>query len=98
MLRIDIGGAIDGTRVLRLGGKVVGQWVSELRRCCDEIFRLPGEHLVLDLGDVTFIDASGIALLRELTERGVALTNCSPIAAEQLRASVETTWNRFRNA
>jgi predicted nuclease with RNAse H fold len=93
MLRIDNDGARGGARVLRLDGKVIGRWVGELRRCCEEVLLVPGQHLALDLRGVTFIDANGVALFRELTERGVALTNCSPFAAEQLRSSVEMPSN-----
>jgi anti-anti-sigma regulatory factor len=78
---------------LRLDGKVIGRWVEELRRSCDEVLCVPGRHLTIDLTDVTFIDTDGIALFRELSERGVALTNCSPFAAEQLRTSDETPSN-----
>ena len=93
MLRIDSNGPAGGWEVLRLDGKVVAKWVDELRRSCDEILRVPGQRLTLDLRDVTFIDANGIALFCELRERGVALTNCSPFAAEQLRTSDEPPSN-----
>lgn len=79
----------EGEVFLRLDGKVVGQWVEELRRSCDEILRDPGSRLVLELMDVTFVDADGIGLLRELSERQVVLRNCSPFVVEQLRPSDE---------
>ena len=46
----------------------------------------PLDHIDLDLADILFIDSSGVALLRQLTTRQVALTNCSPFTAQQLRS------------
>jgi anti-anti-sigma regulatory factor len=43
------------------------------------------EHLVIDLAGVSFLDADGIALFRELAARRVLFTNCSSFVAEQLR-------------
>jgi anti-anti-sigma regulatory factor len=72
---------------LRLEGKVSGPWVEELRRACDEILGSLAHRnwLVLDLADVSFIGADGLALFRELMARRVVVTNCSPFVAEQLK-------------
>ena len=75
----------DGADVLRLEGDVVGRWVKELGRTCEERLASQGRRLVLDLKDVTFIDVDGIELFRELSARHVELTNCSLFVAEQLR-------------
>jgi anti-anti-sigma regulatory factor len=71
--------------VLRLEGQVVGRWVEELRRVCDETMGANGHLLVLDLADVLFIDVDGIALFRELAARHVSLTNSSLFVTEQLK-------------
>jgi anti-anti-sigma regulatory factor len=42
--------------------------------------------LILDLTDVSFADAAGITLLRELSIRWVTLFNPSSLVAEQLKA------------
>ncbi len=70
--------------VLRLEGRVVGPWVEELRRSCEGALTnsIP---VVLDLANVSFIDRTGVALLRGLGGRGVALINCSGFLAAQLR-------------
>jgi ABC-type transporter Mla MlaB component len=39
----------------------------------------------LDLAGVTFVDAAGVALFRELVAEGALVTSCSPFIAEQLR-------------
>jgi hypothetical protein len=44
-----------------------------------------GNWLVLDLANVSFIDAAGVMLFRELTAGRVLVTNCSPFVAEQLK-------------
>ena len=89
MLRISRVATADGKEVLlRLEGQVTGPWVEELRRVCDEAAGDNGHRahrLVLDLGDVLFVDANGVALFRGLTARRVVLTHCSPFVAEQLK-------------
>lgn len=76
---------VNGTVTLKLEGRVVGRWVSVLRDYCEDLLARQAQ-VDLDLGDILFIDADGIALLRTLTARQVALTNCSPFTAEQLRS------------
>jgi anti-anti-sigma regulatory factor len=70
---------------LKLEGQVRGRWVDELRRACCEALAAGGQHLTLDLADVSFIDTAGLALFEELADREVALANCSLFAAEQLK-------------
>jgi hypothetical protein len=72
----------------KLEGQVIGQWVDELRRVCEEALAGNGgvgHRLVLDLDGLSFLDAAGIALFRELAARNVSLTNCSVFIAEQLK-------------
>jgi anti-anti-sigma regulatory factor len=74
--------------VLRLEGQVRGPWVDELRRACDQILGTNGhrrDRLVLDLAEVSYIDAEGVTLFRELAARRILVTNCSPFVAEQLK-------------
>jgi anti-anti-sigma regulatory factor len=87
MLRISQAVTSDEKAVLlRLEGQVSGRWVEELRRACGEYQgNVHQSELSLDLAEVSFIDADGVALFRELTARRVRLTNCSPFAAEQLK-------------
>jgi anti-anti-sigma regulatory factor len=74
--------------VFRLAGRVAGLWVDELRRECNNLLSEGcGETslLVLDLGDVSFVDDSGVALLGELAGPRVRLVNGSPFVREQLK-------------
>ena len=89
MLRITRGTTTDGTKttLLRLEGQVTGRWVEELRRSCQEALGTNGQRvpLALDLADVLFIDADGIALFRELAAQQVKLANGSLFITEQLK-------------
>jgi hypothetical protein len=44
-----------------------------------------GNALTLDMTDVSYVDAEGLALFRELRARRVQLRNCSALLAEQLK-------------
>jgi anti-anti-sigma regulatory factor len=90
MLRISQGSAQSEGRAttLRLEGQVTGPWVEELRRVCTDTLGNDGHskgHLVIDLAGVSFLDADGIALFRDLAARRVLFTNCSTFIAEQLK-------------
>jgi anti-anti-sigma regulatory factor len=81
--------ADDNEAVLfRIEGQVSGPWIEELRRVCNETLGGNGhgsQRLVLDLADVSFVDADGVALFRELAARRVILTNASLFVTEQLK-------------
>ena len=95
MLRITVVDLSDSVVVLRLEGGITGCWVEELRRTCaahifaahtfaahtfaDEV------QLSLELSKVSFADAAGIALLKELRSRGADLIRPTPFVAEQLK-------------
>jgi anti-anti-sigma regulatory factor len=74
--------------LLRLEGQVRGPWVGELRRACDQMLGTSehsGNQLVLDLAEVSFLDADAVALFHEMMARGIVLRNCSMFIAEQLK-------------
>jgi ABC-type transporter Mla MlaB component len=83
MLRITHAPGRDSVSTLRLEGKLLGPWVAELARVCDEVSGSP-DCLRLDLSAVTFADGPGVALLRDLLGRGVTLAACSGLVAELL--------------
>jgi anti-anti-sigma regulatory factor len=70
--------------VLRLEGRVIGPWVEELRRSCEEALAT-STSVALDLSGVSFVDRPGVPLLRCLRDRGVALVNCSGFVSALLR-------------
>jgi hypothetical protein len=67
---------------LEVEGQIVGPWVDTLRAACTEQGR---RRLHLDLAAVTYVDAAGVELLRELMAEGVAIAACSNFVAELLR-------------
>ena len=71
---------------LRVEGRLTGRWVEELRTTCDLHALNDGIRLTLDLADVSFADAAGIELLKELRIRLVTLLRPSSLVAEQLKA------------
>jgi anti-anti-sigma regulatory factor len=75
----------NGVR-LRVEGRLMGGWVEELRTACDLHALSNGIRLTLDLADVSFADAAGIELLKELRIRLVTLLSPSSLVAEQLKA------------
>ena len=86
MLRITVVESSSETVRLRVEGRVTDRWVEELRRSCEVHALGDGIRLTLDLADVSFVDAAGIELLKELRIGCVALLNPSPFVSEQLRA------------
>jgi ABC-type transporter Mla MlaB component len=84
MLKISQAGKANHSVTLKLEGRVVGPWVGELRQVCETHLN-ENRPLKLDLSDVTFADASGVAVLSSLKSRGVTFTGCSPFVGEQLK-------------
>ena len=73
----------DSISTLRLEGKLLGPWVTELARSCNELACSP-DCLRFDLSAVTLVDGPGLALLRDLLGRGATLAACSGLVAELL--------------
>ncbi len=80
--RVD-GGDGQMTPALKLEGRLLGPWVIELRRACEEL-RVPTNALCLDLTDVTFIDSAGLGLIHDLIRQGATLSGCSGFIEELL--------------
>jgi anti-anti-sigma regulatory factor len=85
MLRITVVESSPTAVTLRVEGRITGLSVEELQTAC-EVHSLANEvQLSLELADVSFADAAGIVLLKQLQSRGVTLVRASPFMAEQLR-------------
>jgi len=63
----------------------MGPWVEELRTACNMHTVPDNVQLSLELGDISFADAAGIELLKELGNRGVGLIRTTPFLAAQLK-------------
>jgi len=88
MLKIAAVESMGPGVALRLEGQIIGPWVEELQKVC-QAAGAADRSLRLDLGDVSFVDHSGVRLLAGLRARGVRLLRCTPFVREQLRAGAE---------
>ena len=84
MLRISEIELNEDAATLRLEGRVLKTLVDEVKAACEQHLAR-GCRLTLDLTDLSFADREGVALLKELMQRGVALANCSPFLNEELK-------------
>jgi ABC-type transporter Mla MlaB component len=68
----------DQQTTLNLTGKLIGPWVSELSRHWQRVAAFQKGVLIVNVTDVTFIDAEGQVLLAEMWRAGVELhtTDC----------------------
>jgi ABC-type transporter Mla MlaB component len=89
MLRISNTESTEDETRLRLDGRLVGPWVSELMLTCGAVLA-KGKQIRIDCAGVTFVDSDGIAALRSLKESTVQLINCSPLLILQLEQ--QTGW------
>ena len=62
---------------LKVEGKLAGPWVEEFRtRWAADSVTYKDRPLVVDLTDLTFIDAEGTGLLRTIYQAGSKLVGC----------------------
>ena len=85
MLRVTVVESSRSSVTLRVEGRITGSSVEELRTACEVHTFADEVKLSLELADVSFADAPGILLLKELGSRGVCLTRANPFVAEQLK-------------
>jgi anti-anti-sigma regulatory factor len=85
MLRITVVESSRSAVTLRVEGRITGSSVEELRAACDVHTLADEVQLSLQLADVSFADAAGILLLKELGRRGVGLMRANPFMVEQLK-------------
>ena len=84
MLRISVASDSSQAIQFQLEGNLAGPWVEELRRLADEALSLK-KAVSLDLGGVRFVDAQGVALLREFSRRRISQANCSQFVIQQMK-------------
>jgi len=84
MLRITTtrAGETDGAWVLKLEGKIHGEWVKELRRVWRRLREASdGVPIRVVLADVDFVDSAGRVLLAEMHRDGVDIAVRNGLAA-----------------
>jgi hypothetical protein len=82
MLRITVVESNARAVTLRVEGRVAGPWVEALRTSCSLHSGLDPYQLHLELEDVSYADAAGIAFFKELQNEGVGLYHASPFLTE----------------
>ena len=85
MLRITVVDLSASAVTLRVEGRIAGPWVEELRTTCNVHAGRDLVPLCLELEDVSFADAAGVAALKELRDRGVGLSHLSPFLKELIK-------------
>jgi hypothetical protein len=88
VLKISVTNQSTEATEFQLEGKLVGPWVEELRRLSDEALSRH-EAVILDLGKLWFVDAQGLALLRDLAGKQVIQLNCSQFISQQLKETAQ---------
>jgi len=69
---------------IQLEGKLREPWVPTVRDACSRRGSRSG-RLLLNLAALTYADAAGVQLLRELAGEGVEIAACSGFIGELLR-------------
>lgn len=82
MLRITVVGSSPLVITLHVEGRIAGPWVEELRTACDVETSSRPVQLYLELEDVSFVDAAGIACLKRLEREGVRFSRVSSFLTE----------------
>jgi anti-anti-sigma regulatory factor len=67
----------EKTVTLRLEGKLVQAWVSNLEMLCLHYIDEKNKTVVLDLSGVTFIDNEGVRMLESIKDEKIKVINCS---------------------
>ena len=81
MLRITWLSLKGRVQTIKLEGEIVSAWVGVAREACTTWGRRSRR---LDLAAVTYVDAAGLQLLRDLMADGVDIAACSSFVAELL--------------
>jgi len=82
MLRITVVESSPRAITLRVEGRIAGPWVEELRTACNTHTSSNPVQLCLELEDVSFVDAAGVACLKKLEKQGVRFSRVSCFLTE----------------
>ena len=69
---------------IKLEGEILGPWGESVRAACAIRGRRPRPRR-LDLAAITYVDAAGVELLRDLIAEGVEIAACSSFVHELLQ-------------
>ena len=77
MLKITETSEDEKMVTLRLDGKVIDAWVSDLEKLCLHYRNEKNRIVVLDFLGVTFIDSKGVKMLEDIKDERIKIINCS---------------------
>ena len=80
-LRITPEDSAGGRERFRLEGSLAGLYVEELGKALGPSLAQP-RRVALDLSGLTFVDAEGAQLLKDLLSRDVSIHGCSSFVAQ----------------
>ena len=96
MLRIYIHDQVPVTSFV-LEGKLVGPWVQELEKQWElAVAANSSRTMLVDLADVSFIDAGGRALLARMRQKGVRLLSAG-ILINAIVAEIDTQQRNYES-
>jgi anti-anti-sigma regulatory factor len=84
MLRLTRTAVHTNQVLLKAEGRLVGEWVELLEEECAALCGSE-RQVLLDLGDVQYLDQRAIRLLRHLRGSSLSIINCPPLIQELLR-------------
>ena len=84
MLKITRAVLSEQEITLQLDGRVTGQWAALLQDSAESVLN-EGLTLNVDLKNISFIDCEGIAVIRNLIQRGARHQNPPLFVAEQIK-------------
>ena len=72
--------------VLKAEGQIVGEWVGLLEAECRDLMESNGggRKILLDFGNVSYLDRQAVRVLRELIRESVGIIHCPPLVEELL--------------
>ncbi len=76
MLRVTRADEQSASVKLKVEGRIASTWNGVLERECRDLLQMR-KGVVMDFTDVTFIDRSGVMMLKKLSTEGVEIINCS---------------------
>jgi len=75
MVRITLVNATERTTTMKIEGRIVSDWISVVETECQNLLA-QGKTIFLDLSDVNFVGAEGVAMIRRLLDQGCVLAGC----------------------
>ena len=75
MLRITTIDEHTPAVTLKVEGRIVSHWIATLERECGGLLER-GKAIDLDFSGVRFVDARGVAMLKNILTRNVRITGC----------------------